>query len=133
MTLETTYEDRNILDAMRKGVRHKCPSCGEGHIYSSYAKVKDECDACGEVLKHHRADDLPAYLTILIIGHLVVFNALSVEQAYQPALWVHVALWGPLTVIGSLLLIPRFKGAIVGLQWAKRMHGFGGHSEKIDY
>jgi uncharacterized protein (DUF983 family) len=29
------------------------------------------------------------------------------------------------TVALSLYLLPRLKGAIVGFQWAKRMHGFG--------
>jgi uncharacterized protein (DUF983 family) len=29
------------------------------------------------------------------------------------------------TVAMSLFLLPRLKGALVAIQWAKRMHGFG--------
>jgi uncharacterized protein (DUF983 family) len=39
-------------------------------------------------------------------------------------LWLHFAIWLPLTVLLSLALLPVVKGAIVGLQWALKMHGF---------
>ena len=32
----------------------------------------------------------------------------------------------------SLLLLPRIKGAMVGLQWARRMHGFGGKASEAE-
>ena len=38
-------------------------------------------------------------------------------------------MWLPLMLIVSLWLLPRVKGALVGLQWALRMHGFGGPDE----
>ena len=31
----------------------------------------------------------------------------------------------------SLFLLPRLKGVLVGIQWAKRMHGFGAGSPDV--
>lgn len=112
--------------AMLRGARHTCPACGKGALYKSYLKVADQCPSCGEELHHHRADDAPPYFTILIVGHIVGAGVLMLEQAYAPETWVHYMIWLPLLLILSLTMLPRVKGALVGLQWALRMHGFGG-------
>jgi uncharacterized protein (DUF983 family) len=75
-------------------------------------------------LHHHRADDAPPYFTIVIVGHIVVGLVLAVEMAYRPPLWVHAALWLPLTLILTLVVLQVVKGALVALQWALLMHGF---------
>lgn len=116
---------RPMTSALRHGAALKCPACGRGHLFSSYLKVVPACPACGEELHHHRADDAPPYFTIVIVGHLVVAAVLALEQALAPATWIHFVLWIPLTLALSLLVLPRIKGALVGLQWALRMHGFG--------
>jgi uncharacterized protein (DUF983 family) len=84
---------------------------------------------CGEEIGHHRADDLPAYLVIVIIGHIVIGGFMAVEATTAWSMWQHLALWVPITVIGSLALLQPIKGAIVGLQWANYMHGFGGERD----
>ena len=94
-------------------------------MFSAYLKVADRCPACAEELHHQRADDAPPYFTMMIVGHVVVGGLLVVERAYQPEMWVHLAIWLPLTLALSLWLLPRVKGALIGLQWAARMHGFG--------
>ena len=64
-------DDRPLGPALRRGWRCRCPNCGEGRIFVSYLKIRDTCDVCGEALHHQRADDGPAYLTILIVGHIL--------------------------------------------------------------
>lgn len=117
---------RDTFRSTMRGWSAKCPQCGEGHIFSGYLKVADACPACGEALHHHRADDAPPYLTIFVVGHVLVAGVLAVERSFQPDFWIHAALWGPATIAMSLWLLPKFKGALVGLQWALQMHGFGG-------
>ena len=109
---------------MLRGFAERCPSCGKGELFGRFLKVRDACPACAEVLHHHRADDAPAYFTILIVGHIVVGGVLALERGLSPPTWVHLAIWLPLTLIATLLLLPRVKGALVGLQWALYMHGF---------
>ncbi len=79
-------------------------------------KVHDHCETCHEALHHHRADDMPPYVTILIVGHIIVPLVLMAEQAWAPETWVHWLIWIPLTIVLSLLLLPRIKGGVVGLQ-----------------
>ena len=116
---------RDAGTSIWRGLRGRCPHCGEGRMFSAYLKVADRCPTCGEELFHQRADDAPPYFTMFIVGHIVVAALLSVEIEYAPPLWLHAMLWIPLTIALSLWLLPRVKGAIVGLQWANHMHGFG--------
>ena len=113
-----------LKTALWRGLRGRCPQCGEGHMFRAFLKVADTCDRCGEELFHHRADDFPAYLVIVIVGHIVVPLVLHVETYYAPPYWVHAALWIPLTLGLSLVLLQPVKGAIVALQWQIGMHGF---------
>jgi uncharacterized protein (DUF983 family) len=117
---------RPVWPAMRLGFLKRCPECGNGHIFQGYSKVRPVCEHCGLELHHQRADDAPAYFTILITGHVVVGSFVTVEAIAHPPTWVHMMIWIPLTIVMSLFLLPRVKGALIALQWALRMHGFGG-------
>ncbi|MGE0231724.1 MAG: DUF983 domain-containing protein [Flavobacteriaceae bacterium] len=125
-------ETRAVGPAIGKGLRMRCPSCGKGRMFHAYLKVSDACPACGTELHHHRADDAPAYFTILIVGHVIIPLAAVVERAFMPEMWVHMALWIPLSLATAMLSLPRIKGALVGLQWALRMHGFDGRGDRLD-
>jgi uncharacterized protein (DUF983 family) len=119
---------RNLALAMRRGFAQRCPQCGRGALFWKYLKVNDACPHCGEALHHHRADDAPAYFTIVIVGHFIVGGILALHKSLAPPEWVQLAIWLPLTLVSCLWLLPRIKGALVGLQWALYMHGFDGSS-----
>jgi uncharacterized protein (DUF983 family) len=99
-------------------------------MFAKFLKVSDSCPACGEELHHHQADDFPAYLVIVIVGHIVVPLVLFVETHFAPDYWVHAAVWVPLTLGLAVGLLQPVKGAIVALQWRMGMHGFQ-HSRKV--
>ena len=111
--------ERSVLGALISGLRCRCPSCGAGRMFHGYLKVNDACPRCGEALFHHRADDAPPYVVMLIVGHILVAIMLWLEIAYTPALWLHAAIFLPLTIVLSLALLPPVKGALVAVQWAK--------------
>jgi uncharacterized protein (DUF983 family) len=117
-------EKRNVWTALKRGFRGRCPRCGEGKLFRAFLKTADHCSACGQDFTPHRADDLPAYLVIVIVGHIVVPLALMIETNYSPPLALQLAIYLPLTFITSLVLLQPVKGAVVGVQWALRMHGF---------
>ncbi|MBY6046573.1 DUF983 domain-containing protein [Vannielia litorea] len=119
-------EDRDAKTAMIRGWRRRCPCCGNGPMMAGYLKVRDTCPVCEEDLHHQRADDGPAYLTILIVGHLLAPLILYVYTAFRPDPLILATGFTVGCVALSLYLLPRLKGLMVGLQWAKRMHGFGG-------
>jgi uncharacterized protein (DUF983 family) len=111
---------------MRRGLFCRCPNCGEGRLFRAFLKPVDSCEACGETLHHQRADDLPPYIVITIVGHVVVGGILLAEKYANWSIALHLWVWLPLTVLLSLALMQPAKGAVIGLQWAMRMHGFGG-------
>jgi uncharacterized protein (DUF983 family) len=124
--------DRKAVEAVLRGLSCRCPACGTGPIYNGYLKVAESCAACGEELHHQRADDAPPYFTMFIVAHIVVGGILMLEQSYAPETWIHLVIWLPMTLILSLWLLPRVKGGLIGLQWALRMHGFGGADEAAE-
>jgi uncharacterized protein (DUF983 family) len=117
-------EKRDVWSSLKRGFCGRCPRCGEGKLFRAFLKVDNGCSECGLDFTPHRADDLPAYLVIAIVGHIVVPAALLIETDYSPPLALQLAIYLPLTALMSLALLQPVKGAVVGLQWALRMHGF---------
>ncbi len=120
------HEDRPWKQAVAKGLRLRCPNCGKGKLLHSYLKVNDHCSECGEELFHQRADDGPAYLTILIVGHILGFALHIIYTQFKPEPLVFALSLSTIAVISSLWLLPRMKGLMVAYQWSQRMHGFAG-------
>ena len=116
--------ERPLKPAMWRGWRRRCPNCGSGTMMKGYLKVRDECPVCGQELYHHRADDGPAYLAILIVGHIMAPLILWAFLTFRPDPMVLATIFTIGCVALALYLLPRLKGMIVGIQWAKRMYGF---------
>jgi uncharacterized protein (DUF983 family) len=114
----------SLSQALTRGFLCKCANCGRGHLFGRFLKVVDHCEVCGEDYTPQRADDFPAYLVIVIVGHIVVPALLAVAIAYDPPAWLQLAIWLPVTLFASLGLLQPVKGTIVAMQWQMGMHGF---------
>ena len=115
---------RSFWSAVRHGSIGRCPKCGRGHLFRAYLKPVDSCVACGEIYRNIRADDGPAWLTILIAGHIVVGSALLVERYAPPPLWISMSLFPALALGLALGLLPVTKGIFIGAIWATKAPGF---------
>ncbi|MBU6498925.1 MAG: DUF983 domain-containing protein [Rhodospirillales bacterium] len=111
----TPWPVPSLASAMARGFAGRCPACGTTRLFCGYLRVVDACGACGAPLGELRADDAPPYFTIAIVGHIIILGMLMLEKAASPPLWVHAAIWLPLTTILSLTLLRPIKGATVGL------------------
>lgn len=123
--MSVAENDRPIGPALLRGARRRCPRCGEGRAFSGFLSLREACPHCGQSLSGHRADDAPAWATMLVVGHLmvpIIFAARTIEGWPD---WAHMTVWPSLALAFSLLLLPRVKGVVVAYQWAHRMHGFG--------
>ncbi|CAN1556768.1 Protein of unknown function DUF983 [Rhabdaerophilaceae bacterium] len=116
--------ERSWKSALSRGACSRCPQCGNGRMFSSFLKVAPVCEACALRLDGHRADDFPPYVTMMIVGHIVVPLMLVAERMSDWPLWLHAIIWLPLTLVLTMLIIQPVKGALIGYQWALRMHGF---------
>jgi uncharacterized protein (DUF983 family) len=118
-------DDRPMRPAILRGWQRRCPACGEGALMDGYLTVRDHCPRCGEALHHQRADDGPAWATILVAGKTLALVMLPVYEIFRPGPLAMAVGFSAVFVALALYLLPRFKGAFVGIQWSRRMHGFG--------
>lgn len=126
----THLEERDWRQAVSRGLRGRCPHCGKGRLFRAFLKPVDRCEVCGEDLHHQRADDLPPYIVITIVGHIIVGGLLLAEKFADWPMWLHMTIWPLLTILLSFALMQPVKGGVVGLQWAVRMHGFSGEPDR---
>ena len=119
-----TPDARPLWPALARGWRRRCPNCGSGPLLKSYLKLNDSCAVCRQDLTPARADDGPAYLTILIVGHLMAPLLHFAFVTWRPDPLTLFTFFAVGCVALSLYLLPRLKGAIVGFQWARQMNGF---------
>jgi uncharacterized protein (DUF983 family) len=103
-----------------RGLRGRCPRCGEGRLFQGFLTLRPACEHCGLDFDFADAGDGPAVFVILIGGALVVLAALLTEVVYQPPYWVHAALWLPLILIVTLAPLRPIKGLLIALQYHHR-------------
>ncbi|MCE8417126.1 DUF983 domain-containing protein [Rhodovulum sulfidophilum] len=120
---------RPVGAAVMRGWCKRCPNCGAGPMLSGYLAVREHCPVCMEELHHHHPDDGPAYLTVLIVGLLSAPLVAGSIAVFRPDPLVLTSVFSIGCVALALYLLPRLKGVMVALQWAKRMHGFGQPAE----
>ena len=118
-------ENEPIWPTLLRGWRRRCPRCGEGRLLDGYLSVHRACDNCGQEFFHHRADDGPAYLAILIVGHAMVPVLMTLWEVFRPPPFVLALSASTVAVLLAVYLLPRLKGAMIAFQWARGMHGFG--------
>ncbi len=98
-----------------RGFRKTCPRCGQSRLFGKFLKTQDHCPACTQQLGHIRADDFPPYLTMVVVGHIIVPLILLTEREFQPSISLHLTMWLPATLLLTFWFLPRLKGMIIGL------------------
>ena len=114
----------SLQAALLRGSRGRCPRCGSASLFPRFLKPMLRCPGCGQDWSPQRADDFPAYVAILITGHIIVTAAITLEYFADPPTWVQLALWLPLATALLVGLLQPIKGAIIAAQWWYGMHGF---------
>lgn len=113
------------VSILKAGFLSRCPRCGRGRLFAGYLRVVERCEACAFELRRHDSGDGPAVFVMFLVGGVVVALALWLELAYEPPYWLHVALWAPLIVVGSLVLLRPAKAILIALQYRHKAAGFG--------
>lgn len=115
--------DRPLGRSMWRGLCKRCPRCGHGSLVVQYLKPTSGCPECGEAYDSIRTDDFAPWLTVLMLGHLLMPAAVSLERLVHPPLWVHLVVWVPLGIEMVIVLLPRAKGLALGLMWSLGLRG----------
>ena len=108
------------VNPLLAGLAGRCPHCGEGALFRGFLNVADRCEACGYDFSRADSGDGPAVFVMLIGGFIVAFAALFTEIAYRPPIWVHLAVFLPMTVVVCMGLLRPMKGVLLAAQFANR-------------
>ena len=114
----------SFWQAARRGLKCKCPRCGEARLFGRWLKPLPQCTACGQDWSHQRADDFPAYVAILITGHLMAPLIIMLVNDYDLSTPALLAIILSLSVTMMLAMLQPVKGAIIAQQWWFGLHGF---------
>jgi uncharacterized protein (DUF983 family) len=55
VTSETALEP-TALRAIGRGIRRRCPRCGQGRVFEGFIKVRHRCSSCGFVFEERSGD-----------------------------------------------------------------------------
>jgi uncharacterized protein (DUF983 family) len=102
------------------GVTGRCPRCGGGKLFNGFLELAPRCEACGLDYGFADAGDGPAVIVTLLAGFIVVGTALVVEVKYEPPMWLHLAIFLPLTLVVCLGMLRPLKGILVSLQYRNK-------------
>ncbi|PJG48817.1 hypothetical protein CAF53_11635 [Sphingobium sp. LB126] len=110
--------------ALSLALRGRCPACGEGRMFTGFLKPSPACGHCGQAWNLARADDFPAYIVILLLGHILVPLMIEVNAALSVPLAIQAVLWPGLAILLAVAMIQPVKGAVIAFIWSRRMDGF---------
>lgn len=106
-----------LWSVIKRGALARCPKCGQGRLFTGYLKQVEKCSVCGEELGHIRADDGPAWLTIMLVGHIMAPLLLGIAPKTNWPEWVSMAVWPVAALVLAIAILPRAKGMFIGLIW----------------
>jgi uncharacterized protein (DUF983 family) len=106
-----------LTSSIARGLRGRCPRCGDGSLFTGFLRLRPRCERCGLDYGFADAGDGPAVFAILGAGFVVVFAALLVEVLFQPPFWLHAVLWLPLILFTTLAPLRLIKGLLIALQY----------------
>ena len=76
-----------------------------------------ECGECRLQFRSEELGDGAAAFIVLILGFVLVGAAIFLEITVSPPMWVHLCLWTPTSIVGSIALLRPFKALMLGLQY----------------
>jgi|GEM_PF-249719 len=116
---------RPVWPAVLRGLRGRCPACGQGRLFGRFLKPVEHCHVCKESYVAQRADDFPPYLVVLLLGHILVPTVITIDKAFTPPLWIYTTFGSALVAVLAVALLQPVKGAVIAYQWAYQIDGFG--------
>lgn len=112
--------DRNIMEAVLRGARGRCPNCGTGALFRGYIRKVDRCAHCDEDFTAIRPADGPAFFVLCFTCLLLIPAQLYVSTQYRDYVLAGLLVLVVAMVLVSVALLRPVKGAVIGLQWAGR-------------
>ncbi|KMS54336.1 hypothetical protein V474_21645 [Novosphingobium barchaimii LL02] len=110
--------------ALLRGIRGRCPRCERGGLFRKWLKPLERCPVCALDLTPQRADDFPAYIAMIVTGHLMAPLIIMLSLDFELGPVAMMAILVPLALVMMLGMLQPAKGGVIALQWWFGMHGF---------
>jgi uncharacterized protein (DUF983 family) len=114
----SSEQTRKTTTAIWRGLKCRCPQCGQGWLFHHYLEQVEHCAVCGEPLAYYRVGLILPLLVITVVGHVIGFVMLEMELSGAGSPLVYLYVLVPLAIIVPMAILPSCKGAIIGLLWA---------------
>lgn len=114
----------SVWQAVARGLRGRCPRCGQRRLFRAFLKPVDRCRRCDQDWTLQRADDFPAYVSLFVTGHVMAPIAVHLARDQSISVATCMAIILPLALLLAVSLLQPAKGAIIAVQWWMGMHGF---------
>lgn len=115
---------RTVWQAMGRGATNRCPACGAQKLFPKYLKPMPQCRSCGQDWTPQQADDFPAYIAIIVTGHVMAPIIISLVLNAALPLWALMAIILTIAVIMVGALLQPAKGAVIAFQYWMGLNGF---------
>ncbi len=113
------YPKPTFKTALARGLKGRCPNCGQAKLLRDYLKPVDQCPECGVRWEHIRADLGPAWASMTIAAHFIVpFYHFVLFRSELPN-WQQLTILCLLATAICLAVLPRMKGLFMAIVWAK--------------
>lgn len=109
---------RPLGAALARGFRGLCPACGQGRSLSGFIRPVPVCSACAENLEPFQTADFAPYLVTFAIGLTFVPLILAANVRLNVPANISVTIGLIAALICAMILLPRAKGAVIGLLWS---------------
>jgi uncharacterized protein (DUF983 family) len=115
-------EDRDYptISPFSTGLAGRCPRCGDGKLFSGFLDLAPRCEVCGLDYGFADSGDGPAVLVTLFAGFIVLGAALATQIVYEPPIWIHLAIFLPLTLVVCLGMLRPLKGFLIASQYVNK-------------
>lgn len=117
MSISDTAIELDKKKVVLRGLKMRCPQCGEGKLFHGYISQHKTCSACHEALGHIRADDAPPWATILITGHLLVPSLVYFNEHPLFNVWAEIGVSCLIALAIAGVILPRAKGIFIAILW----------------
>lgn len=114
----TPRAPRKLGQALLRGFIGRCPACGTGHALQGYLSPRLACEVCNENLAAYQSADFAPYLVTFAIGLTFTPLILVATMIWDVPDSVALSVGLSAALACALTLLPRMKGAAIGLLWA---------------
>jgi uncharacterized protein (DUF983 family) len=109
-----------ILLVLSRGLRRRCPRCGEGALFRRWIESNKRCSVCGVLYQRNYGD---TWAFIIITDRIpILAGIVAIYFGYESTGWLGATLFFLALVVPLLATIPQRQGLAIALDYLSRIY-----------